>query len=233
MLAVLLATLFMPFVGSLNLYIQDWLLRVTTRNSLPEDFALLTIDERSMSLSEVDPEEVKASRPLQLMQAGFPWSREVYAALIDKLMAAGARLIIFDLLFPSSKEGDEVFVDALKAYPGQVLLASSFENPDSQDRGAKTPVLVRTNEKLREAVNENWGVVNLPVWRDNKVRSVYTSVTASDIMGVPPLPQEEADSVTYGSRFALAGSSAARKSSRRTSQIPLFASGNNTCDLPL
>ncbi len=192
MLAVLLATLFMPFVGSLNLYIQDWLLRVTTRNSLPEDFALLTIDERSMSLSEVDPEEVKASRPLQLMQAGFPWSREVYAALIDKLMAAGARLIIFDLLFPSSKEGDEVFADALKAYPGQVLLASSFENPDSQDRGAKTPVLVRTNEKLREAVNENWGVVNLPVWRDNKVRTVYTSVTASDIMGVPPLPQEEA-----------------------------------------
>ena len=192
MLAVLLATLFTPFVGSLNLYIQDWLLRVTTRNSLPEDFALLTIDERSMSLSEVDPEEVKASRPLQLMQAGFPWSREVYAALIDKLMAAGARLIVFDVLFPSSKQGDEVFVNALKAYPGKVILASSFENPDSQDRGAKTPVLVLANDKLREAVNENWGAVNLPVWRDSKVRSVYTSVTASDIMGVPPLHQEEA-----------------------------------------
>jgi adenylate cyclase len=191
MLAVLLATLFTPFVGSLNLYIQDWLLRVTTRNSLPENVALLTIDERSMSLSEVDPEEVKASRPLQLMQAGFPWSREVYAALTDKLMAAGARLIVFDVLFPSSKQGDEVFVDALKAYPGKVILASSFENPDSQDRGAKTPVLVLANDKLREAVSENWGVVNLPVWRDNKVRSVYTSVTASDIMGVPPLPQEE------------------------------------------
>ena len=126
------------------------------------------------------------------MQAGFPWSREVYAALVDKLMAAGARLIVFDVLFPSSKEGDEVFAETLKAYPGRVILASSFENPDSQDRGAKTPVLVLANDKLREAVNENWGVVNLPVWRDTKVRSVYTAVTASDIMGVPPLHQEEA-----------------------------------------
>ena len=63
MLAVLLATLFTPFVGSLNLYIQDWLLRMTTRDSLPENYALITIDERSMSLSEVDPEEIKAVPP--------------------------------------------------------------------------------------------------------------------------------------------------------------------------
>ena len=53
-------------------------------------------------------------------------------------------------------------------------------------------MLVLPNDEFREAVNGNWGVVNLPVWRDSKVRSLYTSVTASDIMGVPPLPQEEA-----------------------------------------
>ena len=100
MVVMLLATLFTPFVGSLNLYLQDWLLRITTRAPLPENFALVTIDERSMSLSEVSPEEIRESRPLQLMHAGFPWSREVYAALTEKLMAAGARLVIFDVLFP-------------------------------------------------------------------------------------------------------------------------------------
>ena len=69
---MLLATLFTPFVGSLNLYLQDWLLRITTRAPLPENFAVVTIDERSMSLSEVSPEEIGESRPLQLMHAGFP-----------------------------------------------------------------------------------------------------------------------------------------------------------------
>jgi adenylate cyclase len=192
MLAMLLATLFTPFVGSLNLYLQDWLLRITTRASLPENFALVTIDERSMSLSEVSPEEIRDSRPLQLIHAGFPWSREVYAALTEKLMAAGARLVIFDLLFPGAKDGDDSFVDALKANPGKVILASSFENPDSQDRGAKTPVLVLPTDQFREAVDGNWGAVNLPVWADNKVRSVYTSVTASNIMGIASLPQEDA-----------------------------------------
>ena len=192
MVVMLLATLFTPFVGSLNLYLQDWLLRITTRAPLPENFALVTIDERSMSLSEVSPEEITESRPLQLMHAGFPWSREVYAALTEKLMAAGARLVIFDVLFPSSKDGDDSFVNALKANAGKVILASSFENPDSQDRGAKTPVLVLPNDEFREAVDGNWGVVNLPVWTDNKVRSVYTSVTASNIMGIASLPQEDA-----------------------------------------
>ena len=164
MLVMLLATLFTPFVGSLNLYLQDWLLRITTRAPLPENFALVTIDERSLSLSEVSPEEIEESRPLQLMHAGFPWSREVYAALTEKLIAAGARLVIFDVLFPSSRDGDDSFANVLKAHPGKVVLAASFENPDSQDRGAKTPVLVLPNDEFREAVDGNWGVVNLPVW---------------------------------------------------------------------
>ena len=91
---------------------------------MPEEFALVTIDERSLSLSEVSSEEIAESRPLQLMQAGFPWSREVYASLTEKLMAAGARLVIFDLLFPTSKEGDESLADALKAHPGKVRFGS-------------------------------------------------------------------------------------------------------------
>jgi adenylate cyclase len=192
MIAVLLATLFTPFVNSLNLYLQDWLLRITTRTPLPENFALVTIDERSLGLTEVSAEEINESRPLQLMKAGFPWSREVYAALAEKLIAAGARLVLFDLLFPSSREGDDAFANVLRAHPGKSILAASFENPDSQDRGAKTPTLVVPNDEFREAVDGNWGAVNLPVWSDNKVRSLYTTVTASNIMGSRSLPHEDA-----------------------------------------
>ena len=192
MLVVLLATLFTPLVGTLNLYIQDWLLRVTTRKPLPQDFTLVTIDERSMGLTEVSPDEFTGSRPLELMRAGFPWSREVYAALAERLIESGARLVIFDLLLPNSRDGDDALVKVLRDHPGKILLAASFENPDSQDRGAKTPLLVLPAEHFRQEVGDNWGVVNLPVWVDTKVRSIYPSVTASDVMGVAPLPQEEA-----------------------------------------
>ena len=106
-------------------------------------------------------------------------------------MAAGARLVIFDVLFPTSKEGDQPFADALKANAGKVLLAPSFENPYSQDRGAKAPQLVVPNDAFREAVNNDWGIVNLPMWSDNKVRSLFTAASASNIMGVPTLPDEE------------------------------------------
>jgi adenylate cyclase len=191
MVAVLLATLFTPFVGSLNLYLQDWLLRITTRAELPKEFALVTIDERSLSLGEVSPEEIAESRPLQLMQAGFPWSREVYAALTEKLMAAGARMVIFDLLFPTSREGDQLLASALQPHAEKVVLAASFENPDSRDRGANAPQLVVPNDAFREAVDGNWGIVNLPMWRDNKVRSLYTAASASNIIGVPTLHHEE------------------------------------------
>lgn len=191
MLVMVVATLFSPFIGSLNVYLEDWLLRVTTRMPLPQEFVLVTIDERSLGLGEVSPEEVAQSRPLQLMQEGFPWSREVYAALTDKLIAAGARLVIFDLLFPTSKEGDDSFAKALKASAGKVVLAASFENPDSQDRGAKALVLVVPSDELRDAVDGDWGAVNLPTWKDNKVRSLYTSITASGIMGIPALAHED------------------------------------------
>ncbi len=192
MLAVLLATLFTPFVGSLNLYLQDWLLRITTRTPLPQEFALVTIDERSLSLGEVSPQEIAESRALQLMKAGFPWSREVYTELAEKLIAAGARLVIFDLLFPTSRDGDDSLASTLRAHPDKFVLAASFENPDSHDRGAKAPVLVVPTDVLREAVKDNWGIVNLPMWRDSKVRSLYTAASASNIMGVPSLAHEDA-----------------------------------------
>ena len=142
MLAVLLATLFTSFVGSLNLTFRTGCLRITTRTPLPQEFALVTIDERSLSLGEVSPQEIAESRALQLMKAGFPWSREVYAQLTDKLIAAGARLVILDLLFPTSRDGDDRLASIFRAHPDKFVLAASFENPDSHDRGAKAPVLV-------------------------------------------------------------------------------------------
>ena len=194
LLAVLAAVWFTPFVGSLNLYVQDWMLRETTRLTrkvLPADFALVTIDERAMALSDLDPEELAGSRPLQLMKDKWPWSREVYAAAAEKLLSAGARLVIFDILFPAAREGDEAFAGVLEKYPGKVVLASTVEIPSSEQQGAM-PQLVSPTPALEAAVAGHAGLVNFPPWSDRKVRSLFTEATASEIAGLKTLPGEEA-----------------------------------------
>ena len=56
------------------------------------------------------PEEIAGNRAFQLMTARpFPWSREVWALLLDRLFAAGARLIIFDFVFSPPNDGDPEF----------------------------------------------------------------------------------------------------------------------------
>jgi len=194
LIAVLAAVWFTPFVGSLNLYLQDWMLRETTRltsKSLPSDFALVTIDERSMALGDLEPEEFAESRPLQLMRNTWPWSREVYAAAAEKLLSAGARLVIFDMLFPAAREGDEAFARVLEKYPGKVVLGSTVEIPSSGQHGAM-PQLVNPTPLLAAAVDGNIGLVNFPPWRDKKVRSLYTEVTALQVADFAPMPGEEA-----------------------------------------
>ena len=172
----------------------------------------MTIDERSLSLSEGDPEEIAESRPLQLMQAGFPWSREVYAALTEKLMAAGARLVIFDLLFPTLPEKVTAFVERFTGASGKDCsrqLPSKIPTP-------RTAALMHQwwfpTRELREAVKGNWGMVNLPMWRDNKVRSLYTAATASNIIGVPSLLHEEVPFPHCHGHCASLGSQRSRES---------------------
>ena len=57
----------------------------------------------------------------------FPWSREVWALLLDKLFAAGARVVMFDLLFNPPNEGDPAFHAALDRYRDKVVVSANFD----------------------------------------------------------------------------------------------------------
>ncbi|PSR18022.1 hypothetical protein C8255_09505, partial [filamentous cyanobacterium CCP3] len=60
----------------------------------------------------------------------FPWPRRRYAELLQQLQAAPPRVLVFDLLFSDSSPDDEVFAEAITAYPA-VILASAW-NRDGQ-----------------------------------------------------------------------------------------------------
>jgi adenylate cyclase len=68
----------------------------------------------------------------QEMKQPWPWSRQLHAQLVKNLAKAGARLIIFDVLFadPTSPEADRAFAEAIKK-AGNVILACTIEKFES------------------------------------------------------------------------------------------------------
>jgi adenylate cyclase len=64
----------------------------------------------------------------QELHLAWPWPRSLHARLIDRLSAAGARLIVFDIIFsePSDPENDEALAAAIMR-AGNVVLAGTCD----------------------------------------------------------------------------------------------------------
>jgi adenylate cyclase len=98
----------------------------------PEDRAqdacpivIVKIDERSLypQLNEADLEKNPEARYLA---EGWAWNRAAYARLADRLLRAGARTIVFDLVFPGPNEGDFDLLDTIEAHPGEIVLGFDY-----------------------------------------------------------------------------------------------------------
>ena len=99
--------------------------RTTPANS---DIIFLGIDNASSQLDALDPAVVKSNRVLSLMTQGWPWSREIYAAALDRLEDAGARVVIFDILFLNSTEADPLLKASLDRHPDRVVVGCNFSD---------------------------------------------------------------------------------------------------------
>jgi len=108
--------------------LQDMVVRHGLKNPTPQNLVFLALDESSLDLSQLEPNEIAASRALTLMQKEFPWSRAVYAEVIDKILGAGAKAIVLDVHFPSPGEGDEELGAALRRHGSRAVIASIYED---------------------------------------------------------------------------------------------------------
>jgi adenylate cyclase len=108
------------------------LLERTGRTTPPNpDIVFLGIDDASGRLDSLDPAVVQGSRPLTLMSQPWPWSHEVYAAALDRLADAGARVVVFDLLFTNPQPSDPVFRASLDRHRDCVVLGCNFSDSDA------------------------------------------------------------------------------------------------------
>lgn len=94
----------------INLWLYDALI-TTHPVSAPNNVAIVAIDDASLD---------RLGR--------WPWSRSIHADLIRKLDDAGARTIVFDVLFPDPTRDDGDLAEAMKAH-GNVVLPIHLASP--------------------------------------------------------------------------------------------------------
>ena len=99
--------------------------------SLPDPrIKLIGLGTTSFQLDSLSPEEIAASPALQKMRQPWPWDRSVYAAILEKLVAAGAKAVMFDFVLASETDGDDVLAQALKKYKDRVAIGEWFSDEE-------------------------------------------------------------------------------------------------------
>ena len=169
---------------------EDLLQREGRKTATHLDFVFLGIDQSTLELPPLTPDELANNRAFQLMtERPFPWSREVWALLLDRLLGAGARVVMFDMIFNQPNDGDAAFHDALKHYRDRVVLGANF---DMQNPGRQA---VLPNSQLIPApqlADDRVGYVIIfedPL--DQKIRSIRYTITDRQLAGLPPHPSQE------------------------------------------
>lgn len=114
------------------------------------------------------PEDYESTPLLHELDRNFPWSRVVWAALIEKLAAAGAKVVALDFLFTAPGDGDDALRAALERHRDKVVLGSAFSEANgnlgksfSYTAPAETLITPQATE------DDRVGFVNLwPDWDD-------------------------------------------------------------------
>lgn len=153
-----------------------------------EDFVFLGVDEASMTLSALEPEEVEDSEIFSAMIQPYPWNRRVWAETIRRLGETGARLILIDIYFPGPSgdpEADQLLRDVLDEYRERVVLASQWSPVDQLAMQHLAPY-----EEFLGGGDHEYGFVNFAPDPDDVCRTAQFFRSPSQMSGGERLPDE-------------------------------------------
>jgi adenylate cyclase len=169
---------------------EDFLQREGRKTATRPDFVFLGIDQSTLELPPFLPAELAENRALQLMnERPFPWSREVWAIMLDKLFAAGARLVIFDMIFSPPNGGDPAFREALDRHRDRVVLGANFDYSVDQSGGHFVQAVPPNADLIPPPAmyDDRVGYVAFfPDGLDGKIRTVRYTTTDLQLYGVAP-----------------------------------------------
>jgi adenylate cyclase len=123
------------------------------------NIVFLAIDADCISLNQLDEQVIEGSRPLSLMRASFPYSREVYADVSDRLFSAGAKVVAIDVLFLPQTPNDLIWKETIDKYRSQLVIGMNLS--DDFEKGTSTLSLPSVNLfPEQDPMDERLGYVN-------------------------------------------------------------------------
>ena len=95
------------------------------------DIVVLAVSQPFIVPAEVRPDDLAKSDALRAMgEKEFPWRRQVWVEVLEKLFASGARVVAFDIVFAINNQDDPAFAATLAKYSDRVVLAMTVQSPD-------------------------------------------------------------------------------------------------------
>ncbi|MEQ1840650.1 MAG: adenylate/guanylate cyclase domain-containing protein [Verrucomicrobiales bacterium] len=183
---------FEPLVR-LDFSARDFLARYGKKSPLNDNLVFLAVDRATVTLDGAFSDEIEASPALTAMKkSGWPWSRDVYPMIIERLANAGAQVIIFDLLFTTERDGDDAFRATLDRHGDRVVIGANFEGADSENGSSTT--LTHPSVSLiprGDSVDPRVGYVNFWGDTDGVVRRAHYRTTVDQADGRLPSPDSE------------------------------------------
>jgi len=139
------------WLGIAGWELQSYNFRFHQRGVVPPDnrIAFLAIDDASIfgeSLDEEDTEYIKKNPGYELLR-DFPYPRKTYVLAIEKLVKAGARVVVFDLVLSkesplgqgnAGKADDVALTRALIKYRDKVVIGANFTSNETGSEAVRS-----------------------------------------------------------------------------------------------
>ena len=122
-------------VKEIEFAVGDFALRHGRLATLDPRLVFVAIDQPSYA-TFFSEEEMRVDPALRMASKNWPWSREVWSIVIERLMGAGARVVALDLVFAAENEGDEALRATLDRHADRVVLAADILDSNSESRSA-------------------------------------------------------------------------------------------------
>lgn len=128
------------WVHEVERFSEDWRLRQGRLAEWDPRLCFVAIDQPTYQ-DLYSAEERRADPALRLASENWPWSREVWALAIERLIEGGARVVALDLIFANEGAGDDRLRAVIQKHADKVVLAADIAVTEG-DRGSQTKLLL-------------------------------------------------------------------------------------------
>ncbi len=167
------------------------------------DSLILGIADSSFTIAERAPGVTAHEPALAAMAQPWPWDRQVFAAVVRRLRASGARLIVFDVVLAAETSGDADFARVL-AEPGAPVVLASWWQEAHTAVGEGTVTVVEPREAFLAAPGVRTGYANIWPDADGVIRQLTSTLDPGELLGRDPIADRaRLPSLAYAGALAL------------------------------